>query len=230
MGAEGARTMRSSANGGKDGRRSRSRSAPPHRSRSPAVREGGSARRSGKRATSSVEDAARGEFILHRIEEVPPHLAFNKFVHTGYRMKLTPSQCAWSVLRLHNETINIWSHTLPILYFIYVFLRDGVWEDATGSYAVAVPAPPALAACIPGGDGTSAHPLPQRHPPTSRAGVGSARMPLHALQQRIPHLHAARRPGDVPVPPPRPPALPPVPAKCGGRPADAARRAGGCSL
>ncbi|KAJ1494637.1 hypothetical protein T484DRAFT_1926888 [Baffinella frigidus] len=128
-------------------RRPRSSSAPRKRSRSPGPRKKspGPARGFPEGAGGKTDEEGAGEwgFSLHGIEDVPSQLAFNKFVLKGYRMKLTPAQCLWSMFRLHNETINIWSHTLPILYFVWIFMTDGVWQEAPFSFAIAV-----LPACL----------------------------------------------------------------------------------
>jgi hypothetical protein len=47
---------------------------------------------------------------LCRIEEVPLHLRFNRFVHGGYRCGLSTSACVRSAAAWHNESLNIWTH------------------------------------------------------------------------------------------------------------------------
>ena len=51
--------------------------------------------------------------LLH-IDEVPPHLAFNEFVHRGYRCGLCTASCCASALppAWHNESLNIWTHAV----------------------------------------------------------------------------------------------------------------------
>ena len=41
-----------------------------------------------------------------------------------YRDKLSWTSCLKSLLVLHNETINIWSHLLGFLFFVALFWRD----------------------------------------------------------------------------------------------------------
>lgn len=49
----------------------------------------------------------------HLLSDMPPHLAFNKFVHRHYRPHgLSPAAALASLFRVHNETGNIWVHLL----------------------------------------------------------------------------------------------------------------------
>lgn len=47
---------------------------------------------------------------LCKIDDMPPHLQFNKYIHTGYRHTQDTWGCVLSVSYLHNETINILTH------------------------------------------------------------------------------------------------------------------------
>ena len=43
------------------------------------------------------------------------------YIHTGYRINyLTKTQANWSIVELHNETFNIWSHLFGALIFLYI--------------------------------------------------------------------------------------------------------------
>ena len=61
---------------------------------------------------------------LLKITEVDGFYRNNPFILTGYRDKTTYFGCLKSVLVLHNETINIWSHLLGFLFFVGIFWRD----------------------------------------------------------------------------------------------------------
>eukprot|EP00736_Rhodelphis_marinus_P005841 Rmarinus@m.29315 len=45
-------------------------------------------------------------------------------IHHGYRVNHSVSQCITSLFSLHNETVNVWSHLVPGIVFIYL----GVYE------------------------------------------------------------------------------------------------------
>ena len=93
----------------------------------------------GKRVPKTVRGVqADGRLRLYGREEVWTHLAFNKYVKTGYRMALTPAQCLRSVLQIHNETGNIWSHFSVIFFFIFRTLSGGHWAGAPVFYYAAV--------------------------------------------------------------------------------------------
>uniref|UniRef100_S4RDX5 Progestin and adipoQ receptor family member IVb n=1 Tax=Petromyzon marinus TaxID=7757 RepID=S4RDX5_PETMA len=57
----------------------------------------------------------------------PPHLRFNKFVLAGYRPVSTGSDCLHSLFYLHNESGNIYSHGLPLLWFLLVLPPSLPW-------------------------------------------------------------------------------------------------------
>lgn len=58
-------------------------------------------------------------------EELPRDRQENQYVLSGYRFYRTSKECLKSLFKLHNETMNIWSHLLGFLFFsclsIYVF-------------------------------------------------------------------------------------------------------------
>lgn len=41
-------------------------------------------------------------------DQAPPYL-FDKYILTGYRPKMSWSQCVWSLFYLHNQWLNVWS-------------------------------------------------------------------------------------------------------------------------
>ncbi|XP_022239813.1 progestin and adipoQ receptor family member 4-like isoform X1 [Limulus polyphemus] len=54
--------------------------------------------------------------LLLRRDQVPVHLQFNPYVIQGYRPILTTWGCLQSLFYLHNETINIFTHALALVY------------------------------------------------------------------------------------------------------------------
>ena len=59
---------------------------------------------------------------LLKITDMPAYLQFNPWIVNGYRSsKLSTLECIASLLYWHNETINILSHTLPLLYCMAFF-------------------------------------------------------------------------------------------------------------
>ena len=66
----------------------------------------------------------KSDVKLLKITEVDEFYRSNPFIHTGYRDKITYLGCLKSLLVLHNETINIWTHLLGFLFFVGIFLRD----------------------------------------------------------------------------------------------------------
>jgi len=70
---------------------------------------------------TSTPDA---EVKLLKITEVDEYYRSNPFILTGYRDRTGFFGCIRSVVLLHNETVNIWSHLLGFLYLAALFFRD----------------------------------------------------------------------------------------------------------
>jgi len=73
---------------------------------------------------------------LLKYDEAPEYLKTNPYIRTGYRASQSWSQCLLSVLTLHNETLNIWTHLLGFLFFVTILLWDWfalpskvTWQD-----------------------------------------------------------------------------------------------------
>jgi len=71
-----------------------------------------------------------------KAEEAPSHCV-SPAILTGYRPALTYLACLRSLLRIHNETVNIWSHLLGSIFFTVVLVqqlfshRAADWIDHT---------------------------------------------------------------------------------------------------
>ncbi|CAH1406715.1 unnamed protein product [Nezara viridula] len=66
---------------------------------------------------------------LLRRGEVPPHLQFNPYVLAGYRPLLGLWGSLCSLCYLHNETVNILSHALAIVYILCVLQYELPWSE-----------------------------------------------------------------------------------------------------
>ncbi|XP_011495662.1 PREDICTED: progestin and adipoQ receptor family member 4 isoform X2 [Ceratosolen solmsi marchali] len=49
---------------------------------------------------------------------MPMHLQFNPYIRGGYRPLMKPVECLRSIFCLHNETVNIWTHGVAIIYIL----------------------------------------------------------------------------------------------------------------
>jgi predicted membrane channel-forming protein YqfA (hemolysin III family) len=83
--------------------------------------------------------ASHGQPLL-KYDECPEYLKTNPYIRTGYRSDQSWHQCLRSVLSLHNETLNIWTHLLGFVFFLSLLLWDFVsppiphrvtWQDIT---------------------------------------------------------------------------------------------------
>uniref|UniRef100_A0A914UV09 Uncharacterized protein n=1 Tax=Plectus sambesii TaxID=2011161 RepID=A0A914UV09_9BILA len=78
-------------------------------------------------------------FALVSKEQLDEPMWLNPYVHCGYRpTQLPPVLCLKSSLQWNNETVNIWSHVIGLLYFTWCQLYDNAvslpqmgakWED-----------------------------------------------------------------------------------------------------
>jgi len=58
-------------------------------------------------------------FHLYHAEEVPQHVR-EPFIHTGYRGRCgTTLRCLWTLFIRSNETLNVWTHVIPAVYFTW---------------------------------------------------------------------------------------------------------------
>ncbi|CEG67218.1 hypothetical protein RMATCC62417_03680 [Rhizopus microsporus] len=54
------------------------------------------------------------------IEELPKDRRENQYVLSGYRFYRSANDCLKSLFKLHNETMNIWSHLLGFIFFSFL--------------------------------------------------------------------------------------------------------------
>lgn len=55
---------------------------------------------------------------LYTVDQVPQHLSDNPYILTGYRVGYSTLMCVRSMLSLHNETLNIWTHFVGFWAFL----------------------------------------------------------------------------------------------------------------
>ncbi|CAF0840693.1 unnamed protein product [Adineta ricciae] len=76
-------------------------------------------------AEQSYKSKSKSKQIrLYSFDKVPKYLQSNPFIHTGYRYGLGIKDCLISLLHFNNETINIWSHLIGAVIFLYFLFRD----------------------------------------------------------------------------------------------------------
>eukprot|EP00058_Branchiostoma_floridae_P025957 XP_002611447.1 hypothetical protein BRAFLDRAFT_63921 [Branchiostoma floridae] len=51
------------------------------------------------------------------------------YIYYGYRVNLTTWECIKGLFALSNETVNIWSHLLPTVYFVVLLTKEGSQEE-----------------------------------------------------------------------------------------------------
>lgn len=68
--------------------------------------------------------------------DAPSVLQFNKYIRSGYRANYTYAECAASVLSIHNETGNIWTHLVPMMLLLLLVFGglERPWEHAPVAY------------------------------------------------------------------------------------------------
>ncbi|XP_043289690.1 progestin and adipoQ receptor family member 4 [Venturia canescens] len=68
--------------------------------------------------TNAVNQTSEEKITLRNWSDMPRHLQFNPHIKTGYRPLTTFVGCILSLFYLHNETVNILTHGLAILYVL----------------------------------------------------------------------------------------------------------------
>lgn len=61
---------------------------------------------------------------LLTLDELPPGWRDNPYILTGYRFCANPKECIVSIVRIHNETCNIWTHILAFAFVLGLALWD----------------------------------------------------------------------------------------------------------
>ncbi|KAG1138169.1 hypothetical protein G6F37_010862 [Rhizopus arrhizus] len=64
-----------------------------------------------------------GSKRLLLIEELPKDRRENQYVLSGYRFYQSKHDCLKSLFKLHNETMNIWSHLLGFVFFSFLSIH-----------------------------------------------------------------------------------------------------------
>lgn len=57
-------------------------------------------------------------YLLAQYTQLPTYLADNEHIKSGYRVHFSWRLCLRSMFRMHNETLNIWTHFVAFLLFI----------------------------------------------------------------------------------------------------------------
>ena len=58
------------------------------------------------------------------LEDSIPEWTKKDYIIYGYRSKKNIGECLFSIFKIHNETINIWSHLISLITFIYILWYD----------------------------------------------------------------------------------------------------------
>ena len=72
------------------------------------------------------------QYHLKPYEQIPTFLKANRFIRAGYRVHFSFFMCLYSLLRIHNESGNIYTHLVASSYFLWqavdVLLSDEALE------------------------------------------------------------------------------------------------------
>jgi hypothetical protein len=62
------------------------------------------------------------------LDEIPKYsnvfVSVYPFIFYGYRIHHSIHDCFLSIFKLHNETMNIWTHLIPFFVFIFLFIFE----------------------------------------------------------------------------------------------------------
>ncbi|XP_045767482.1 progestin and adipoQ receptor family member 4 [Maniola jurtina] len=82
-------------------------------------------------ASAKVSVTREGVELLHW-RDMPQHLQFNPYVLTGYRPLQSWTGCVRSLFYFHNETINILTHGISLVYILAVLPGLLPWGSGSG--------------------------------------------------------------------------------------------------
>ncbi|KAL7748479.1 minc metabolism membrane protein [Sorochytrium milnesiophthora] len=60
---------------------------------------------------------------LYKYHEIPEHLQDNEFIYGHYRAHYSYADCAKSMVHMHNETFNIWTHLIGSFVFVGLLIK-----------------------------------------------------------------------------------------------------------
>jgi len=76
----------------------------------------------------AIVDEDEDNFSLLHVKDVPDHHKEISIL-TGYRQRMNYLDCFRSIFKLHNETVNIWTHLLGFFFFFILMVKDCVWSQ-----------------------------------------------------------------------------------------------------
>lgn len=74
-------------------------------------------------SSKAVPRKRRPSILLMTYENIPSFMRDNPFILGGYRARFSWSQCLKSMFRLHNETLNVWTHFIGALIFFGLLIH-----------------------------------------------------------------------------------------------------------
>lgn len=75
------------------------------------------------KAAQVGHDAVKSFQQILSWEDLPQWMQSDLYIRRGYRRQLDSfSACLQSIFYLHNESVNIWSHLLPTIFYLAVLL------------------------------------------------------------------------------------------------------------
>ena len=98
----------------------------PRRNKNSPKKQGRSTSRckssSPRKKSPSKSTAKSKDPFIGKIAEAPVYMRYNPYILTGYRINFTtPLKAIKTILMLHNESFNVWSHIIGALYFLIMF-------------------------------------------------------------------------------------------------------------
>ena len=73
---------------------------------------------------SELQSSRATSGFIGTFEDAPSFMRENVFIKGGYRIRNhTPKKVLKSMFRIHNETVNIWTHLIPLTVVLFVLFQ-----------------------------------------------------------------------------------------------------------
>ncbi|KYQ91030.1 hypothetical protein DLAC_07930 [Tieghemostelium lacteum] len=81
---------------------------------------------------AGIDNKIKNTFVLTDYQNLPSYLQGNEYITSGYRVNFPFKLCLMSLFKMHNETLNIWTHLIGTIgfFFLMIYTQLTILVDA----------------------------------------------------------------------------------------------------